>query len=143
MKKHNYRNGNALILVTACLLFFGAYTISQAISSDTQSGRGAYAESAFKQTATDSANLIVRRIPNLGNHIIANLYIDGVPAAGIGYGRTYEGFLRPGRHVLAVRATPNAKWLFASEITLDVRNGRTYTLTATGNHSGNLVLKED
>jgi hypothetical protein len=143
MKTYSYRNGNALILVTACLLFVSRYTVSQAMSSDAQSRRVAVAGYAFVQPVTDSARLIVRRIPNLGNHVIVDLHIDGVAVAGIGYGRTFEDFLRPGRHVLSVWPTPHAQWLTPWQMTLDVRNGRTYAFTAMGDHSGHLILKED
>jgi hypothetical protein len=87
-----------------------------------------------------SARLIIRRIPNLGNHVIVDLYVDGAAVADIGYGRTYEGFLRPGRHVLSVLPTPHAKWLTPWQMTLDVRKGQTYSFTATGDHSGDLIL---
>ena len=143
MKIYSYSSRSALTLMTAWLLFISGYTVSQAMSSDAQSRRVAVAGSAFAQPVADSARLIVRRIPNLGNHVIVDLHIDGVAVAGIGYGRTYEDFLRPGRHVLTVGPTPHAQWLTPWQMTLDVRSGRTYTFTAMGDHSGHVILKED
>jgi hypothetical protein len=64
----------------------------------------------------------------------------GVALANIGYGRTYEGFLPSGRHVLSVLPTPHPKWPTPWQMVLDVRSGQTYTFTAMGN-SGHLVLK--
>jgi hypothetical protein len=141
MKTYNYRNRSALILITTCLLFLTTYGISQAKSSDTQSRRVAIAGPAFAQPVNDPARLIIRRIPNLGNNVIVDLYVDGVPFAAIGYGHTYEGFLPPGRHVLSVLPTPNPKWSTQPQMILDVRSGQTYSFTAVGDSSGDLFLE--
>jgi hypothetical protein len=113
------------------------------MSSDAQSRRDALPGSAFARSVNDPAHLIIHRIANLGNHVIVDLHVDGVPFASIAYGHTYKGFLRPGRHVLSVRATPNARWLTPWQMTLDARSGHIYSFTAMGDHSGNLILKED
>lgn len=130
MKTYRYSNRNALILMTAYLLFLGPYATSQAMSSDAQSRRAG---------AAGSARLIVCRDPALGNFLIAHLGVDGVPVATIPYGRTYEGFLSPGRHVLSLLPTPSPKWLTPSAMVLNVRSGETYTFTAIGD-SGYLIL---
>jgi hypothetical protein len=141
MKTFNYHRRNAFILMIACVLFLSGYATDQAMGSDAQSRRGPVARSADVQPVGDGARLIIRRIPNLGNRVVVNLFVDGVAVAAIGYGHTYEGFLRPGRHVLAVVATPNPKWPTPMPIPLDVRNGQTYSFTAMGDHSGHLILK--
>ena len=59
----------------------------------------------------------------------------------IGYGRSYQAFLTPGKHVLSVRATPqgsNPNWF---DMTLDVQKGMNYSLTAAP-RSGQLVLRK-
>ena len=139
MKTYNYSSRKALILMTTCLVFVSGYTVSQAISSDAQS-RLIAAGSASVQPVRDDARLIIRRIPNLGNRVIVDLSVDGVAVAPIGYGRTYEGFLRPGRHVLSVLPTPSPKWTTPWQMTLDVRSGETYSFTALG-VSGHLILE--
>jgi hypothetical protein len=139
MKTYRYSNRNALILMTTCLLFLGTYAASQAMSSDAQSRRAGAAGSAVVQPFEGAARLIVRRDPGLGTFLIAHLRVDGVPVAAIGYGRTYEGFLRPGRHVLSLLPTPNPKWPTAPGMILDVRSGETYTFAAIGD-SGYLIL---
>src|SRR5216684_2470257 len=111
MKTYSYSSRNALILMTTCLLFLITYPASQAMSAE-------------------AARLIVRRDPGLGNYVIAHLRVDGVLVATIGYGRTYEGLLPPGRHVLSLLATPNPKWPTPSAMILDVRSGQTYSFTA-------------
>jgi len=140
MKTYSYGSHNALILMTTCLLFLSGYGTSQAMSSDAQARRVAVAGSASVQPVRDDARLIVRRIPNLGYNVIVDLYVDGVAVPPIGYGRTYEGFLPPGRHVLSVLPTPSPKWSTPSQTTLDVRKGQTYSFTAMGDGSGHLIL---
>jgi hypothetical protein len=141
MKTYSYCSRKALILMITCLLFLNSYGTSQPMSSDAQSCRVAVKRSASVQTVRDGARLMVRRIPNVGCNVIVDLYIDGVPVAPIGYGRTYEGFLPRGQHVLSVLRTPSPKWSTPWQMTLDVRNGQTYSFTAMGDGSGHLILK--
>jgi hypothetical protein len=136
---HTYSSRNALILMAACLFLCG-YPSSQAISADAQPGRYAATPSAFARPATGAARLIIRRAPDLGNVVVIHLYVDHSLVALIGYGRSYEGFLSPGRHVLSMLPTPHPKWLAPPQMTLDVRSGQTYSFTATAN-SGYLVLR--
>ena len=138
MNTYSHSSRNVLILMTTFLLFFSGYAASQA-SSHAQSRRAAVKRSGFVQPVRGAARLIIRRIADLGNYVYVDLYVDGVPVAGIGYGRTYEGLLSPGRHVLSVLPTPNPKWPTPWEMTLDVQSGQTYSFTADG-YSGNLIL---
>src|ERR1700746_1785265 len=137
MKTYSKLSRSTLILMVTCL-FFGRYAVSQA-SSNLQSRRATVKKSTFVQSANGVARLIIQRIPNLGNSVYVDLYIDGAPVATIGYGTSYEGLLPPGRHFLSVLPTPNPKWNTPGEITLDVRSGQTYTFIADG-YSGNLIL---
>jgi hypothetical protein len=109
------------------------------MSSDAQSHRAGAAGSAVVQRFERAARLIVSRDPALGNFLIAHLNVDGVPVAAIAYGRTYEGFLSPGRHVLSLLPTPNPKWPTPSSMILDARSGQTYSFTLIGD-SGYLIL---
>jgi len=79
-------------------------------------------------------------MPNLGFNVVVQLWIDGQQTAALGYGHTYHGVLTPGRHVLAVLATPRSRAPIPWEMPLNVQNGQTYIFTATGGPSGNLVL---
>ena len=139
MKTYSHSSRNALILMTTSLLFFSGYAASQT-SSSAQSRRDAVSGSALVRPVKGAARLIVRRAPDLGNFIFVDLYVDGVAVATLGYGRTYEGLLPPGRHVLSVLPTPRPKWPNPWEMTLDVRSGQTYTFTAEGD-SGYLTLR--
>jgi len=139
MKTYSDSIRNGLILMITCLLFLGPYATSQAMSSDAQSRRAGAAGSAVVQPVERAARLIVCRDPSLGNFLIAHLDVDGVPVAPIAYGRNYEGFLSPGRHVLSVLPTPNPAWRNPPEMVLNVRSGETYTFTLIGD-SGYLIL---
>lgn len=138
MKTYSYRSRRALI-VTATCLFLSECAISQAISVEPQPRR-AVRGSAVAQPVDGAGRLIIWRDPGLGNFVYVDLYIDGLPVGAIGYGRTYEGFLAPGRHVLSVLPTPHPKWPTPWQMTLDTRSGRTYAFTAIGD-SGYLVLR--
>ena len=141
MKTINYRRG-ALILITAGLLF-GQSEPGGATNSPSHARRFSVAATNSVQPAKGSAQLIVRRIPNLGNFATANLVVDGVAVPPISYGRTYVGLLRPGWHVLSVKLTPNPTWSAPWTTALEVRDGETYVFTAEDNGSGNLILSRD
>src|SRR5947209_4757790 len=99
MKTYNYTR-KLLTLMTTCVLLLSIRGTSQARSSDTKSSRVAVAGSASAKSASNDGRLIVARIPNLGNHVIVDLSVDGVAVRPIEYGQTYKGRLSPGRHVL-------------------------------------------
>jgi hypothetical protein len=140
MKTYRYSNRNALILMITGLLFLSTYPASQAMSSDARPHRAGVAGSAVGQPVDGAARLIVSRDPGLGNFVIAHLRVDGVLVGVFGYGRTYDGFLPPGRHVLSLLPTPSPRWPNPPGMILDVRSGQTYNFTAIRD-SGYLVLE--
>ncbi|PYJ71611.1 MAG: hypothetical protein DME76_01275 [Verrucomicrobia bacterium] len=133
MRTPSYITRNALLVVAAWLLF-NVYAAGRVMGADPQLPR------TVARPAGAPAHLIIRRNPNLGFNVIARLWIDGRPAASIGYGHTFDGFLAPGRHVLAVLATPSPRWPVPWQLPLDVQSGQTYYFTAVGDASGNLIL---
>ena len=123
---HNYRR--ALFLAITCLLcIVGQAGASPQAASSAPSNEGI-------------ARLIVYRIPTMGKFVFVQLYVDNVVVDGIPYGSSYEGFVKPGRHVLSVLATPRPKWWERPPTTVDMRSGQTYRFTAIGNGQGNLIL---
>ena len=74
----------------------------------------------------DGARLIVARSANYGTGQHLHLFVDGVQVADLGYGRSYEAVLPPGRHVLSV--TP--RLAYATQTIVDAKPGRTYAFTA-------------
>ena len=131
MKTHDYSTRSAILLLLASL-FFGAFAAGSAMGAEPRTPHAVAPSQA-------SARSVIRRVANLGVNVIVQLSIDGKPAGSLGYGHTYQGTLTPGRHVLAVRATRSLSpvpW----EMALNARSGQTYTFTAQGGPSGNLVL---
>jgi len=107
----------ALRLAICWLLVLGAQSLSAS-------------DAIFATSAADGGRLIIRRSPTLGNNVSVTVRIDGKLAGIITRGRTYEGYLTPGRHHLT--ASPNRSggpW----RGTLNVRVGETYSYTASFN----------
>jgi hypothetical protein len=127
----NYNYRRTLFLAMACLLCVAGYA-------------GASERAGFDaRSSTGTAQLIVYRIPDIGKNVIAQLYVDDVVVGAIGYGRTYEGVLTPGQHILSALATPRPKWWERPPTVVDVRAGQIYRFTVMGNGSGNLILWND
>jgi hypothetical protein len=127
----NYNCRRTLFLAMACLLCVAGYAgASTRATSGTASDGG-------------TAHLIIYRIPTIGKFVIVQVYVDNVVVGGIPYGGTYEGFLKPGHHVLSALATPRPKYRERPPTIVNVRAGRTYRFTAIGNGSGNLILWND
>ncbi|HEV2697567.1 MAG TPA: hypothetical protein VGU90_06210 [Terriglobales bacterium] len=133
MKTHSYSTHRAILLVMAWL-FLNALAAGQVMGANPRPAH------AVVQPAKALARLIIRRNPNLGFNVIVRLWIDGQPARPIGYGHTFDGFLAPGHHVLAVLASPNPRSPIPWQLPLDVRSGQTYGFTAVTDGSGNLIL---
>src|SRR5438128_1540846 len=133
MKTYSYSTRGAILLLMAWL-FFGAFAGGQVFGADHRPPH------AVAQPAKAPAHLIITRNPNLGFNVIVRLWIDGQSVAALGYGHTYHGVLTPGRHVLAVLATPRSRSPVPWEMPLNAQSGQTYVFTATGGPSGDLVL---
>ena len=139
MKRYSSSIRGALVLMVVSL-FFSARGACPAASRDEPVDRIVVARSDSVQPARGAARLIITRIPNLGNWVIVDLWVDGVLAGSIGYGHTYRGFLAPGRHVLSVLPTPRPRWPTPWQMTLDAQSGQTYNFTAMDDHSGHVIL---
>jgi hypothetical protein len=132
MKTHRYSTRGAILLLVAWLSFSG-FVSGQVLGADPRSPR-------FVRPAGAPARLVIKRNPNLGFNVIVRLWIDGQRAGSIGYGHTFEGFLAPGHHVLAVLASPSPRWPVPWQLPVDVRSGQTYGFTAVTDGSGTLIL---
>jgi len=124
---HNCRR--ALLLAITCLLF---------IAGHAGAGAGATSGAPFNE---GTARLIVYRIPTMGKFVFVQVYVDNVVVDGIPYGGTYKAFLRPGRHVLSLLATPRPTWWERPPTIVYMRSGQTYRFIAKGNGKGNLILE--
>lgn len=121
--KYNCRR--TLVLAMTCFLCIAGYTEASTRAATSDAG---------------TAHLTVRRSPVTGKFVIIQIYDGDVMLGSVGYGGTFEGSLKPGRHVLSALATPRPKWRERPPTTVDVRSGQTYRFTAVGNGQGNVVL---
>ena len=126
----NYNCRRTFFLVMACLLCVAVYA-----EASTRTGFGAPSNGG-------AARIIVYRLPTTGKFVFVNIYVDDVAVGTIPYGgRTYEGFLKPGHHVLSVLPTPRPKWWERPPTIVNMRSGQTYSFTAVPNGKGNLILR--
>jgi len=98
--------------------------------------------SSSGSAGSDNAYLIVNRAANFGTRESINLSVDGVQVAVIGLNGSYEGVLRPGKHVLSMTTNPQTQGLTRlTQRTLDAQPGKTYAFTALWDDSYNASLE--
>ena len=114
MKKYNPTN-YILTLASACLLLAGCATNQTTSAMSAQSSKGGH--------------LIVHRVANFGTDLSLTLSVDGAQIADLSEGRTYDGYLPPGQHVLSAIASPS-RGLTPSQTTVNIKKGGTYSYTA-------------
>ena len=91
---------------------------------------------------SDNAYLIVNRAANFGTRESINLSIDGVQVAVLGLDQSYEGVLRPGKHVLSMTTNPRTEGLARlTQRTLVAKPGKTYAFTALWDDSYSASLE--
>ncbi|MGH9883661.1 MAG: hypothetical protein ACRD6N_19735 [Pyrinomonadaceae bacterium] len=115
MKILNYVSLKLIMIAIACS--FAASTPLQARETRLNS---------VSVRSEDDARLIVARVANFGTWNYLNLFVDGVYVANLGYLRSYETVLTPGRHVLSV--TPEVG--YCTHTIVNAEPGRTYAFTA-------------
>ena len=124
MKILNYVSLKLIMIAIAC---------SFAASTPLQAG-----EATLNTVSVPSpARLIVARVASFGTFNFLNLFVDGVYVANLGYLRSYEALLPPGRHVLSV--SPELE--YCTHTIVNAEPGRTYAFTARwqNNHEVYLV----
>ena len=115
MKILNYVSPKLIMVAIACS--FAASTPLQA--------REARSNSASARSE-DDARLIVARGANFATFENLNLFVDGVQVANLGFLRSYEAMLPPGRHVLSVTTSLE----YCTHTIVNAKPGRTYAFTA-------------
>ena len=103
---------------------------------------GLFAASSETQASSQKggARLIIQRTPNFGTNLFVRLTIDGKKVADIPRNQHYGGTITAGRHVLTVRAMPNAASRRPTSMRLTVRSGQVYIFTAMWEHD-HIVLR--
>ena len=113
-----------IIIAIACSLAAGSITQAGPSNSRTP-------VSLSGAALMDNARLSLRRSADFGTDIYLTLFIDGIQVTTLGQNEGYEATVRPGRHVLSVRTTPNpyGKTVFSSS-NVTMKGGQTYAFTA-------------
>jgi hypothetical protein len=124
MKILNYVSLKLIMIAIAC---------SFAASTPLQAG-----EATLNTVSVPSpARLIVARVANFGTFNFLNLFVDGVYVANLGYLRSYEAVLPPGRHVLSV--TPEQE--YCTHTIINAEPGETYAFTAQWKNNHEVYLE--
>jgi hypothetical protein len=121
-----------LRLAICALLIASANQSANASDKNSSNPSGAI----FATNAADGGRLFIQRSPVLGRNVSIVLTIDGKPAGTLLWGRTYDRYITPGRHILT--ASPNRS-RGAWQGTLNVHPGETHSYSASYNVS-KLVL---
>src|SRR5438094_3401991 len=130
MKKQNYLSCGLLIAALACFIFSGCQTSSTGTSSSAAS---------MAAPSKNAARLTIQRAANFGTNLSLNISIDGAQVAGLSEGRSYNGTLSAGQHVLMLSVDPNLGGTPPTTKRLTVQAGQTYSFTAMW-RGGRLVL---
>jgi hypothetical protein len=112
-----------LLLLIALLLLASAPPSLHASDKSSSTGNAAI----FAKTPAEGGRLLITRSPTLGRNVTITLRIDGQLAGSLGWGRSYDRSITPGRHILTASATRTGS---AWQATLDVRPGQTYSYSA-------------
>jgi hypothetical protein len=120
----NYKLRKSVMTAIACSFAAGSITEAGPSSSTTS-------VPLSRAALTDNARLSLRRSADFGTEIYLTLFVDGINVATLGQNEGYEAIVRPGRHVLSVRTTPNpyGKTVFSSS-DVTMKGGQTYAFTA-------------
>ena len=120
----NHKLRNLVMTAIACSFTAGSITQAGPSSSTTSVSMSGAA-------LMDNARLSLRRSADFGTEIYLILFVDGIHVATLGQNEGYEATVRPGRHVLTVRTTPNpyGKTVFSSS-DVTMKRGETYAFTA-------------
>ena len=122
MKTFSYYSGVFVFAALACAGLSGCETSGTAAPGATAS--------VTAPAGQNSAQLIIRRAPNMGSGVFLDVKIDGTRVGALATGETYRGTLSPGQHAISVLLRPNGLNLPPTKKTLTVAKGQTYDLTA-------------
>jgi hypothetical protein len=112
-----------IMIAIACSFAAGSTTEAEPSSTSSVSLSGA--------ALVDNARLSLRRSADFGTDIYLTLFIDGIQVTTLGQNEGYEATVRPGRHVLSVRTTPNPYGkTVSSSSDITMKGGQTYAFTA-------------
>jgi len=80
--------------------------------------------------AAQKGRLMVNRVANFGERVSLSLSVDGKEVARLVEGRSYDGYLTPGRHMVSATVVPNLVNSPVWQKEINVQAGQTYSFTA-------------
>ena len=75
-------------------------------------------------------HVIINRVANFGTDLSLSVSVDGSEVANLPEGRSYDGYLPPGKHVISAVVSPNGDDSHPGNATINVKEGETYSFTA-------------
>jgi hypothetical protein len=121
MKKQNYLSCGLVVAVIGSFIFSGCQTSSTGTSGSAAS---------IAAPSKNAGRLTIQRAANFGMDLSLNVLIDGAQVASLVEGRSYNGNLSPGQHVISLTVTPNLGEFRGTTKRLTVQAGQTYSFTA-------------
>ena len=85
---------------------------------------------ATSSFAAEGGRLMVKRSANFGERVSLSLSVDGKQIARLVQGRSYDGYLAPGTHVISATVVPNLVYSPVWQKQINIRPGQTYSYTA-------------
>jgi hypothetical protein len=85
---------------------------------------------AASSFAAEGGRLMVKRSANFGERVSLSLSVDGKQVARLVSGRTYDGYLTPGHHVISATVVPNLVYSPVWQKEINVQPRQTYSFTA-------------
>jgi hypothetical protein len=81
-------------------------------------------------SSKNAGRLMIQRAANFGTDLTLNVSIDGAQVATLVEGRSYNGTVSAGQHVLTLTVDPNRGGIPSTTKRLTVQKGQTYSFTA-------------
>jgi len=130
----NYHPRKLIIIAIACSFSTSSVTRAGALSSTISA-------SPSETVVMNNARLRIRRSADFGTDIYLVLFIDGVHVATLGQNEGYEATVRPGRHVLSARTTPNPYGnTVSSSSDVTMKASQSYSFTAVWGETDRATL---
>jgi len=85
---------------------------------------------ATSSYSAQGGRLMVKRVANFGERVSLSLSVDGKEVARLVEGRSYDGYLTPGRHMISATVVPNLVYSPVWQKEINVQSGQTYSFTA-------------
>lgn len=102
---------------------------------------GAGKDSRTSSHSGADTRLVIKRAPNFGNNCVISVYINGRLSATLTYGRSYEGVLPPGRHLITMKQTPHLNDAYPySQQWIRLAPGQTSSYTAFWRDAGTRIV---